>query len=76
MVTAIKPVYDRKAKAYTVDVKEGDYMFTMLAQQGYYVTDNVAATLGRITAGRCAWYSGLKPEQREAVLAWLMDNVK
>lgn len=73
MITAIKPVFDRKAKQYGVEVRRDADL--LMAHHGYYVTDSLAATLGLITAGKCKWFNGLAPAKQAAVREWLMMNV-
>ena len=76
MITAIKPIYRRDKRLYEVQVEENAQLNLVgLAQAGFYVTDNLAAALSLITAGRCAWFNGLNARQQEAIREWLISNI-
>lgn len=76
MFHGIKPVYNRSTKSYTVEYTKGQPGDAIaMMNSGFYVCDNLAATLGLITAGKSTWYAGLKTGQQQAVKDWLMANV-
>jgi hypothetical protein len=73
---AIKPVYDRKTRGYSIDhrtFEPGDVIACL--NSGYYVTDDLGRLRFSITAGTCGWYNGLSSPKKAAVLLWLSDEV-
>ncbi len=73
--TAIKPVFNRQTKAYTVEKVQGDQLIIGLAQQGYYVTDNLYALFTHITLRQCGWFAKLHPAKQDVVRAWLTETL-
>lgn len=73
---AIKPVYNRKLRTYEIDhriISPGDIGPAM--HSGYYTTDNMAATLGYLVAGKLEWYNRMSPEKMDALERWLKEFV-
>lgn len=69
MYTAIEAKYDRKAKAYGVEVVAGADL--ILCHHGYLVFEDAAFAVAGIESGRLV--ASWKPEHRSAVLAHLKN---
>lgn len=74
---AIKAVYDRKTKTYGVQYETGEGGDAIaFINSGFYVTDSLPATLGRLVAGCLEWWNGMPAAKQEAIKEWLIANVR
>lgn len=72
MITAIKPVFDRKTQTFSVDVRRDANV--LLAHEGWLVFDNPVTVKASIEAGHMI--SHWTPRKRAAVLAWLNGQAR
>ena len=72
MYTAIKPVYNRSTKTYTIQVIENAQ--PIMAHEGFLVYDNASRALGDIIRGRLlqSWHQ----DKKDAIVHYLTFDAK